>query len=111
MELNKYIDHTALKSAVSETEIETLCAEAKQYNFASVCVNPFDVALAVNCLSGSSVKVCTVIGFPLGKNATEVKVFETEKALKDGKADAIVLFPSTSLRVIRTICLNSSSAI
>ena len=87
MELNKYIDHTALKSAVTEKEIETLCNEAKKYNFKSVCVNPCDVSLAVKCLSGTDVKVCTVIGFPLGKNATEVKVFETEKALKDGATE------------------------
>ncbi|MBQ3234582.1 MAG: deoxyribose-phosphate aldolase [Clostridia bacterium] len=87
MELNSYIDHTALKSAVTEEEIKTLCAEALKYNFKSVCVNPCDVALASACLKGSGVKVCTVIGFPLGKNPTSVKVFETLEALKDGATE------------------------
>lgn len=87
MELNKYIDHTALKSAVTEKEIKTLCYEAVKYNFKSVCVNPCDVKLASQTLKGSPVKVCTVIGFPLGKNPTSVKVFETKKALKDGATE------------------------
>lgn len=87
VKINSYIDHTALKSAVTEEEIERLCLEAKTYNFKSVCVNPCDVKLASKLLNGSGVKVCTVIGFPLGKNPTSVKVFETKEALADGATE------------------------
>ena len=87
MELNEYIDHTALKSAVTEKEIKTLCYEAVKYDFKSVCVNPCDVKLASETLKGSPVKVCTVIGFPLGKNPTSVKVFEAKRAVKDGATE------------------------
>ena len=87
MNINTYIDHTALKSGVTSGEIKTLCNEAIEYNFKSVCVNPCDVALCYSILKGTSVKVCTVIGFPLGKNSTEIKVLETEQALKDGATE------------------------
>ena len=76
--LNKYIDHTNLKPFASRADIEKLCAEAREYDFASVCVNPANVALAKELLAGSDVMVCTVIGFPLGQNTTEIKVAETE---------------------------------
>ncbi len=82
--LNKYIDHTILKAFAGEKEIETLCADARNYNFASVCVNPCFVPLAKKLLAGSDVEVCTVIGFPLGANATEVKAFETRHAYDEG---------------------------
>ncbi len=88
MELNKYIDHTALKANTSKEQIQTLIAEAKQYDFASVCVNPTWVKLAADELTTSNVKVCTVIGFPLGANTTAVKVFETKDAIANG-ADEI----------------------
>ena len=84
MELNKYIDHTLLKSYATDAQIEKLCEEAKEYNFASVCVNPVDVPLAKKLLTGSNVKVCTVIGFPLGRNKTEIKVAEAISAYNDG---------------------------
>lgn len=84
MELNKYIDHTLLKSFATDAQIEKLAKEAKTYNFASVCVNPVDVPLAKKLLADSSVKVCTVIGFPLGRNKTEIKVAEAEAAYNDG---------------------------
>lgn len=87
MKLNEYIDHTALKSAATEKEIQTLCFEAVKYNFKSVCVNPCDVKLASETLKGSPVKVCTVIGFPLGKNPTSVKVYEAKTAVKDGATE------------------------
>ena len=87
IKINEYVDHTALKSTVTEEEIKTLCLEAIKYDFKSVCVNPCDVALAKSCLQGSQVKVCTVIGFPLGKNPTSVKVFETKQALSDGATE------------------------
>lgn len=82
--LNKYIDHTILKAFAGEKEIETLCADARNYDFASVCVNPCFVPLAKKLLAGSGVKVCTVIGFPLGANATEGKAFETRHAYDEG---------------------------
>ena len=80
MELNKYIDHTNLKPQALEDDIRRLCEEARGHDFASVCVNPCDIPMAKELLEGSSVKVCTVIGFPLGRNLTETKVAETEAA-------------------------------
>ncbi|MBR4693511.1 MAG: deoxyribose-phosphate aldolase [Bacilli bacterium] len=88
MEINKYIDHTNLNRKAKKEEIEKLCDEAIKYNFASVCVHPYYVKLAKELLTDSDVAVCTVIGFPLGMNTTEVKVFETQNALENG-ADEI----------------------
>jgi len=82
--LNKYIDHTILKPFATEADIETLCAAAKEYNFASVCINPCYVSLARKLLEGTDVEICTVIGFPLGANTTEIKAAETERAYYDG---------------------------
>ena len=84
MNLAKYIDHTILKPQASKTEVEALCQEAKKYGFFSVCVNPYWVPFCKKQLEGSDVKVCTVIGFPLGANTTEAKVFEAKDALKNG---------------------------
>ena len=83
-DLNKYIDHTNLKPFATRADIEKLCADAKEWDFASVCVNPCNIALAKELLAGSDVKVCTVIGFPLGQNTTAVKVAETEDAYAKG---------------------------
>ena len=80
IDLNKTIDHTNLKPFATRKDIEKLCAEARAFRFASVCVNPTNIALAKELLSGSSVMVCTVIGFPLGQNTTAIKVAETENA-------------------------------
>lgn len=88
MKLNKYIDHTLLKAEAKGTDIITLCEEAKTYDFKSVCVNPSNIELAKKQLEGSDVLVCTVIGFPLGANTIETKVFETQDAIKKG-ADEI----------------------
>lgn len=85
-EIAKMIDHTLLKPATEE-QISTLCEEAAQHGFASVCVNPCHVKLAAEKLHGTSVKVCTVIGFPLGENTTAVKVFETVEAIKNGATE------------------------
>lgn len=82
-----YIDHTALKADTTKDEIVELVEEAKQYEFASVCVNPTWVSFCYDQLKKTSVKVCTVIGFPLGANATEVKVFETKQAIADGATE------------------------
>lgn len=78
--LNQYIDHTNLKPSATRADIERLCAEARQYEFASVCVHPCNIALCKELLVGSPVMTCTVIGFPLGQNTTAVKVAETEDA-------------------------------
>ena len=84
MNINKLIDHTALKPNTNKESILKLIDEAKTYDFASVCVNPCWVALAHQELKNTDVKVCTVIGFPLGANTTEVKVFETKDAIEKG---------------------------
>ena len=78
------IDHTLLDPAATRADIDRLCAEAKQYGFAAVCVNPAWVRRAYENLAGSEVKVASVIGFPLGAATTEVKVLETQRALRDG---------------------------
>jgi len=78
--LSKYVDHTNLKPFATRADIEKLCADAKEWDFASVCVNPCNIALAKELLAGSDVKVCTVIGFPLGQNTTAMKVAEAEEA-------------------------------
>lgn len=83
-ELNQYIDHTLLKADVKKEQIKNLCEEAKQYSFASVCVNPTWVSYAKKCLKDSHVKVCTVIGFPLGATTSEVKAFEAKNAIENG---------------------------
>ncbi len=83
-ELAKYIDHTILKADATEEEIRKLCDEAKSYGFASVCVNPTNVRLVSGFLQGSSVKVCTVIGFPLGATTSTVKAIETRDAVASG---------------------------
>lgn len=83
----KYIDHTLLKADAKKEQIETLCQEAKEYNFASVCVNPTWVGLASEMLNGTGVDVCTVIGFPLGANTPETKAFETKNAIENGATE------------------------
>ena len=88
MQYNKLIDHTLLKPDAQPEQIVQLCDEAKDFHFMSVCVNPGYVPLAARCLEGSDVKVCTVIGFPLGMNLTKTKVEEAEACIKMG-ADEI----------------------
>ena len=88
MEYNKFIDHTNLKQDATREDIKKLCEEAISYDFMSVCVNPDFVKFASDLLLDSEVKVCTVIGFPLGASTTRTKVFETKDALKNG-ADEI----------------------
>ena len=82
--LNQYIDHTNLKPSATRADIEKLCAEARAYHFASVCVHPCNLPLCRELLAGSDVKLCTVIGFPLGQNTTAVKLAETEDAYTMG---------------------------
>ena len=83
-DIARCIDHTILKPDATEDDIIKLCAEAKEFQFASVCVSPSYVALSAQELAGSSVKVCTVVGFPSGAHAPEVKALETRRAIRDG---------------------------
>jgi deoxyribose-phosphate aldolase len=82
--VNTYIDHTLLKQNATKDQILQLCAEAKQYQFASVCVNPTWVTTCKEALKGTKVKVCVVIGFPLGATTSETKAFEAHQALFNG---------------------------
>lgn len=84
MKINSMIDHTLLKADASKEAIEQLCQEAKQYDFAAVCVNPYYISLCKELLQDSNVKIATVVGFPLGASTRETKVFETSDAVKKG---------------------------
>jgi deoxyribose-phosphate aldolase len=84
LDLARYIDHTLLRPDATAEEIDELCAEAREFNFASVCINPTWVRRAAADLRGTDVAVCTVIGFPLGATTPEVKAWEARKALRDG---------------------------
>ena len=84
MKLNKYIDHTLLKADATKEQITKLCNEAKQYDFASVCVNTCYVPLCKELLKGSDVKVCCVVGFPLGAMNSDSKAFEAKNAVLNG---------------------------
>ena len=88
MNLAKYIDYTLLKATATPADIEKLCQEARQYGFFSVCVNSSYVPLAAQLLKATDVKVCTVVGFPLGAMSTQGKLYETSTALAEG-ADEI----------------------
>ena len=87
MNLAGYIDHTLLRADATKSEIKKLTDEAKQYGFKSVCVNPTWVSYAKQQLADSDVKVCTVIGFPLGATTSEVKAFETKNAIENGASE------------------------
>ncbi|RSX54872.1 2-deoxyribose-5-phosphate aldolase [Bifidobacterium dolichotidis] len=83
-ELAKYMDATQLKADATEAQIDALCEEARKYDTASVCVNPYWVSHCAKVLADTDVKICTVIGFPLGANTTATKVFETNDAIDNG---------------------------
>lgn len=85
--MNKYIDHTLLKPDASKNQIEKLCIEAKEHDFASVCINPCWVKTCYDLLKDTNVLVCTVIGFPLGANTSETKAFEAKDALNNGASE------------------------
>ena len=84
MTLNKYIDHTVLKADTTQEKVQQIIDEAIQYDFMSVCINPTWVAYAAQKLADTDVKVCTVIGFPLGANTSVVKAYEASEAIKNG---------------------------
>ncbi|MDR1612162.1 MAG: deoxyribose-phosphate aldolase [Planctomycetota bacterium] len=80
----QYIDHTVLKAFTGRETLKKFCSEAKRYNFASVCVNPYNIPYVADQLKGSGVKTCAVVGFPLGATTREVKAFETRQAVENG---------------------------
>lgn len=94
----KFIDHTLLKADAKKENILALCEEAKQYSFASVCINPTWVRTVAAALEGSSVEVCTVIGFPLGASTSEVKAFETKNAIENGATEIDMVINISALR-------------
>ena len=92
------IDHTLLRPEATSAEIRKVCAEAREYGFSSVCVNPYWVPLVTSELAGSAVKVCAVVGFPLGANATAIKVAETESAVRAGAQEIDMVINVGELR-------------
>ena len=96
--LSEYIDHTMLKADASQAEIIKLCQEAKQYDFYSVCINPNFVELAAKELKDTSVKVCTVIGFPLGASTSNTKAFETKDAIEKGATEVDMVINISKLK-------------
>ena len=105
LSLAKMIDHTLLKPDATQQEIAQLCFEARKYEFASVCVNPTWVKLCAQLLQGSSVKVCTVIGFPLGATSSETKAFETRTAIDQGatEIDMVINIGALKARDLETV--------
>ncbi len=87
MELNKFIDHTLLSPSATEAQILNLCDEALKHHFYSVCINSCYVSIAKEALGRSNVKICTVVGFPLGAMSTEAKIFEAKKAIEQGASE------------------------
>ena len=98
MKYNKLIDHTVLKQNATLADIEKICKEAIEFDFMSVCINPAYVSMCAELLKDSDVKVCTVIGFPLGANSTLVKVFETKDAVKNGADEIDMVINVTMLK-------------
>ncbi len=96
--INSHIEHTLLKQDASEAELIRLFEEAKEYKFFGVCVNPCYVKLAKQHLLGTDIKIVTVIGFPLGANTTEVKVFEAQQAISDGADEIDMVINVTKLK-------------
>lgn len=92
-ELASKIDHTILKADATPAQVEEICRQALDYKFASVCVNSLYVPLVAKLLKGSEVKVCTVVGFPLGAMSTAAKAFETEQAVRDGAQEVDMVIP------------------
>lgn len=97
-EVARLIDHTALKPEATSAQVVSLCAEAREHGFASVCVNPYWVPLAARELTGSEVKVCTVCGFPLGANSTATKAFEAAEAAAAGAREIDMVINVGALR-------------
>jgi deoxyribose-phosphate aldolase len=92
-DLAEYIDHTLLKPEATPDQVQQLCEEARQYGFASVCINPIYVRLAARLLHGSGIPVCSVIGFPLGATPSAIKATEARRALRDGAREIDMVIP------------------
>ncbi|HQU71283.1 MAG: deoxyribose-phosphate aldolase [Calditrichaeota bacterium] len=119
-ELASMIDHTLLKPDATSADIERLCDEAREYRFASVCVNPTFVPLAAACLQGTSVRVCTVVGFPLGAHQTDIKADEARQAIWEGAREIDMVINIGALksgdvetveediRAVSAVCLENS---
>lgn len=101
MNYAKFIDHTLLKPDATQTQIDSIVDEAKQYGFKSVCINPTHVKHAAEQLLNTEVLVCTVIGFPLGASTTETKVFETENAIAHGASEIDMVINIGALKAQR----------
>eukprot|EP00301_Raphidiophrys_heterophryoidea_P012176 c18542_g1_i1.p1 GENE.c18542_g1_i1~~c18542_g1_i1.p1 ORF type:complete len:260 (+),score=65.15 c18542_g1_i1:43-780(+) len=86
-QLNKFVDHTLLKPEATRTQVKKICDEAIKYQFASVCVNSTHAKFVADCLRGSEVKTCVVVGFPLGAMLSSAKAFEAQEAVKDGATE------------------------
>ncbi|KAA5806690.1 deoxyribose-phosphate aldolase [Thermoanaerobacterium thermosaccharolyticum] len=99
MEIAKMIDHTLLKADATDAQIKKLAEEAIEHGFASVCINPCHVKYVADILKNSGVKVCTVIGFPLGANTVEAKVFETKEAISNGAQEIDMVLNIGKLKV------------
>jgi deoxyribose-phosphate aldolase len=97
-EIAALIDHTLLKPEATAADIRKICEEARAREFASVCVNPYWAPMVSKALEGSTVKTCTVVGFPLGANATEIKVLETEGAIRAGAQEIDMVINIGELR-------------
>lgn len=97
-DLNQYIDQTLLKADATLSEIKKIIDEAKAYQFKAVCINPSYVKFTADQLQNTNIKVCTVIGFPLGANTTTTKVFETKKAIEDGAQEIDVVINIGALK-------------
>jgi deoxyribose-phosphate aldolase len=122
-ELAKTIDHTLLKAIATEEQVRELCAEARKYGFMSVCVNPVWVPLCVRELSGTDISVCTVVGFPLGANTSEIKAAEASLAVEKGarEIDMVINLGAAKagnwklveddIREVVKVCGNSGGAI
>ena len=106
MNLAKYIDHTFLKPDGDANAVRKLCREAKKYGFASVCVNPSEVPLAARLLKASGVKVCTVIGFPLGATSVVAKYYEAVDAITNGATELDFVVNQRTLKYDPDLCLN-----
>jgi deoxyribose-phosphate aldolase len=98
MKINNYIDHTLLKPEATLAQIEKLCQEARENEFFSVCVNSYYVKSAVSLLAGSKVKVCTVVGFPLGASTMETKRFEAMKAIAEGAKEVDMVINISAIK-------------
>lgn len=112
IQLTKYVDHTNLNPTAKASEIRQLCAEAMKFDFKSVCVHPAKIRTCVAELVDSDVLICTVVGFPLGQNTTQSKVFETIDAVKNGANEIDMVINIAELKARnRKYCIEEINAV